>query len=72
MSKVEPLLLVGVDAISLHLGFGRNRVNRMLRLGELPAVKVGNLWVTSRQALSEWVDRMLVDGKGKGQSLSTA
>jgi len=51
--KFEPLI-DSTEAAEL-LKINRYTLQRMARLGQVPAVKVGKLWRYQKSALDEWV-----------------
>jgi excisionase family DNA binding protein len=47
--------LLGIDVIAGRLGVSREQVYRMVRAGEIPAYRVGNLWRFKEAEVEEWL-----------------
>ena len=43
-----------VPEVAAYLGVGRTTVQRMLRAGTIPNVRVGKLFLISREAFERW------------------
>jgi hypothetical protein len=51
--KLADDIIRGAPAIARELGFKEHQVYRMLEMGQLPAKRIGLLWITTRSALRE-------------------
>lgn len=57
MTRQEPPLLYGADAISDHLGIGVKQVYYLHDKGELPTFKVRSKVCARRADLDAWLER---------------
>jgi excisionase family DNA binding protein len=64
-SIADPLLLTP-DHAAWHLGVPSATVLRLLRTGEVPAVRIGSRWLIRRADLEGWVARLVPEG-ARGQ-----
>lgn len=44
------------DDVAARLKMHRDHVRRLLRSGEIPAVKIGRAWRVSSEKLAEWIE----------------
>lgn len=48
--------IIGMKELYELLPFGAKKVQRLIRAGELPMVKVGRSYITTRRKLYEWIE----------------
>jgi hypothetical protein len=69
MPKAPPsqdsILIVGEKQIAKTIGIGFQHTASLLHKGDLPAVKLGQYWVSTKPRLEAWADNLLACNQGK-------
>jgi hypothetical protein len=63
-AKQGPVLLKGSREIAAALGLGVGVTQRLLKDPGFPAVRNGNVWLSTRDALQAWANGLHRDGAG--------
>lgn len=48
--------IIGLDEIDNALPFGRKKILKLIHSGELPVVKIGRTYVTTKNKLIKWIE----------------
>lgn len=48
--------IIGLDDIYNALPFGRKKILKLIHSGELPVVKIGRTYVTTKSKLIKWIE----------------